>query len=731
MQMSSALHFSYLVIPLWLSWSVANDIYSSGSDDGVEVYSNMSLAEGDHITKPGCPSKCGNLTVPYPFGVGINSGCSINPFFDISCNASFNPPKAFLGSDQLEVEGIYDTKIYIKNRPAFNCFDKSGNLANESHFSMNLSGTPFSLSNENKLTVIGCDDVSELTTSASDYDNYLGLCVAICNKTQDLSNGSCSGIGCCQASIPKGLQVIYLEVTKLNDQNAVQSFNPCGYAFLAEQNSYEFQISDISVDSSLVNKTIGTLPLVIDWAIGHRNCNQIQNTKDFICQGKSVCVDSDTGLGGYQCNCSQGYKGNPYLSPGCQGSYNCSCNHGYYGDGGLDGTGCFFVPSPTKNTLYAGLLIGSVSFLALLLSFWVYKVLKRRKANKLKLKYFKRNGGLMLQQQISAHDHVLEKIRNFTAKELERATDRFNESRIIGKGGQGTVYKGMLSDGRIIAVKKSKQIDKNDQLAEFINEVVILSQINHRNVVKLLGCCLETEVPLLFYEFISNGTLFDLIHDQSTGFPFSWEMRLRIAAEVANALSYLHHATSVPIYHRDMKTNNILLDEKYRAKLADFGISKSVTVDHTHLTTKVKGTFGYLDPEYFQTSKFTGKSDVYSFGVVLVELLTGQKPISTSVTEEERSLVTRFLLTMEENRLQTILDSQIIEQSIDEEILTVAKLAKRCLNLNGRKRPNIKEVAMELDSIRTCENPSIVESNIQEISWVETESLEFSEYRNA
>ncbi|KAI3468211.1 hypothetical protein Pfo_024874 [Paulownia fortunei] len=686
------------------------------------MYSNTSFAEGAHITKPGCPSKCGDLTVPYPFGVDVNASCSINPFFDINCNASFDPPKAFLilGTDKLEVLDIFDTKIRIRNQVAWDCFDQDGNMTQYHDFSMDLSGTPFSFSNENKLTVVGCDDVSFMSRGTDEWDNFISSCVAVCLKPQDLSNGSCSGIGCCQSSIPKGLQSIYAAMSSLNGHTKVQHFNPCGYTFLAEQNSYTFNIPDIS-DSSFVNRTIETVPLVIDWEIGNQTCNQIRNTSEIICQGESVCVDSGTTLGGYRCNCSRGYQGNPYLSPGCQdinecefnpchpkatcinlpGSFNCSCPLNYLGDGKKHGTGCIFLPPPKKTALYAGLGL----FLILTVSFWLYKILKKRRVKQLKQNLFERNGGLLLQQQMSGHDSVLEKMRIFTSKELEKATDRFNESRILGRGGQGTVYKGMLSDGRIVAVKKSMQVD-DDQLVEFINEVVILSQINHRNVVKLLGCCLETEVPLLVYEFIPNGTLYHLIHDDSTDFPFSWDLRLRIAAEIANALAYLHYATSIPIYHRDMKSNNILLDEKYRAKLSDFGISRSVAIDQTHLTTKVKGTFGYLDPEYFQTSKFTEKSDVYSFGVVLVELFTGQKPISTSRTEEERSLVTRFLLTMEENRLKTILDSRIIEQGVKEECLAVANLAKRCLNLNGKKRPTIREVAAELESIRKSQSNS-------------------------
>ena len=226
----------------------------------------------------------------------------------------------------------------------------------------------------------------------------------------------------------------------------------------------------------------------------------------------------------------------------------------------------------------------------------------KRKNIKRKEKFFKRNGGLLLQQQLSSGEANVEKTKLFNSKDLEKATDHFNVNRILGQGGQGTVYKGMLVDGKIVAVKKSKVIDEEKQLEEFINEVVILSQINHRNVVKLLGCCLETEVPLLVYEFIPNGTLSQYLHVQNEEFPLTWDMRLRISTEVARALFYLHSAASLPIYHRDIKSTNILLDDKYRAKIADFGTSRSIAIDQTHLTTVVQGTFGYLDPEYFQSS---------------------------------------------------------------------------------------------------------------------------------
>ncbi|PIN15446.1 Serine/threonine protein kinase [Handroanthus impetiginosus] len=280
----------------------------------------------------------------------------------------------------------------------------------------------------------------------------------------------------------------------------------------------------------------------------------------------------------------------------------------------------------------------------------------------------------------------------------------------------------MLSDGQIVAIKKSQLVDehKSKHLVEqFINEVVILLQINHRNVVKLLGCCLETEVPLLVYEFVPNGTLFHHIHDDNNGpeFPFSWKMRLKIAADVAGALAYLHSATSLSIFHRDIKSSNILLDEKYAAKVSDFGISKSLAIGQTHLTTIANGTFGYIDPEYFQSSQLTEKSDVYSFGVVLVELLTGLVPIIPSTSEEDaKGLASHFLSSMNEDNLDSILDDRVAAEGEREGVVAVAKLARRCLNLNGRKRPNMKEVAMELENVRIGQMGSTVDTRLQQDS---------------
>ncbi|CAJ1971895.1 unnamed protein product [Sphenostylis stenocarpa] len=286
----------------------------------------------------------------------------------------------------------------------------------------------------------------------------------------------------------------------------------------------------------------------------------------------------------------------------------------------------------------------------------------------------------------------------FPAEELKKATENYDERLIIGNGGYGTVFKGILPNNKVVAIKKSKVVDQS-QVEQFINEVVILSQINHRNVVKLIGCCLDTEVPLLVYEFVNNGTLFHHLHDENKASIIPWRIRLRIATETARALTYLHSDASTSIIHRDVKSANILLDDNYTAKVSDFGASRLVPIDQAELATLVQGTFGYLDPEYMQTSRLTQKSDVYSFGVVLVELLTGKKALSFQRSEEERSLSMLFLSNLENKRLFKIIEFGLLTKENKMEIKKFAILASKCLNLKGEERPSMKEVAMELEGI--------------------------------
>ncbi|XP_042012515.1 wall-associated receptor kinase-like 8 isoform X2 [Salvia splendens] len=664
--------------------------------------------------KPGCPARCGNMMIPYPFGVG--SGCSLGSSFNITCNTSTTPPKPYLNISGVNLEVVEigsddPTRIRIWYPYLLYgvCYDlTSGNVTWEDGSYIDLSETQYTLSENNWQTTIGCDDFGTASTYRG-REEYRDACVGYCSISANRSNvGVCPnngysnsvGEGCCRVPIAKGTQLLgvgLLDLTKI--LNRTRLF-PCSYAFVKEKGSinepaYSYNLSILQQRSGAFFEKNEALQVVrLDWRIGDQNCSQAHRNSTYACQANSHCVDFGAEIGGYLCNCSKGYIGNPYLYQGCtdinecddnpcaphakckniHGSFSCSCDSGYNGDGKKGGSGC------TSSMKFV--LIGQGTF------------------GKTKL---------------------------FNAKELEKATDHFNKSRICGRGGQGIVYKGMLSDGTIVAIKKLNKVDEN-QLEQFINEVVILSQINHKNVVRLLGCCLATQDPLLVYEFLPNGTLFDSIHDPKPEFPLTWNMRLKIATDVAGALAYLHFASSVPIYHRDIKSTNILLDEKYVVKVSDFGISKLVEVDQTHLTTVVKGTFGYLDPEYYQTSQYTEKSDVYSFGVVLLELLTGQRPISMERTEVGRNLASHFLAYIGADNLDAILDARVLEEGGKDEVIAVARLARRCLNVRGQMRPTMKEVATELESLVMSQIHPANDMELEEEAIVsEAKDMEFSD----
>ena len=247
-------------------------------------------------------------------------------------------------------------------------------------------------------------------------------------------------------------------------------------------------------------------------------------------------------------------------------------------------------------------------------------------------------------------------------RDLKKATNNFAKSAQIGEGGFGAVYLGKLSDGRRVAIKRSKRQGTEKDREQFLNEVTILSQINHRHLVKLLGCCMESQAALLVFEFVSNGTLQEHLQRRSGDQSLSWGNRLNIAIQTAEALNYLHSGASLPIYHRDVKSANILLDEHFNAKVADFGLSRLVPTEATHVTTlAVQGTLGYIDPDYYTSFKLNDRSDVYSFGVVLLELLSAKPAIDFQRGGDDASLVNFARPHIESRDLEVLIDESLLE----------------------------------------------------------------------
>ncbi|KAH7658437.1 Non-specific serine/threonine protein kinase protein [Dioscorea alata] len=245
----------------------------------------------------------------------------------------------------------------------------------------------------------------------------------------------------------------------------------------------------------------------------------------------------------------------------------------------------------------------------------------------------------------------------FSYRELQEATDNFSESKELGDGGFGTVYKGILQDGRTVAIKRL--YGNNYKRAEqFMNEVAILSRLRHQNLVSLYGSTSRhSRELLLVYEFIPNGTVADHLHGHlSHSSPLPWPIRLNIAIQTATALTYLH-AIQPPIIHRDVKTTNILLDQNFNVKVADFGLSRLVPVDATHVSTAPQGTPGYLDPVYYRCYRLTDKSDVYSFGVVLMELISSKPAVD--VRRSEINLASMAVDKMQRNELEEFVDWRI------------------------------------------------------------------------
>ncbi|KAK2987615.1 hypothetical protein RJ640_011336 [Escallonia rubra] len=309
---------------------------------------------------------------------------------------------------------------------------------------------------------------------------------------------------------------------------------------------------------------------------------------------------------------------------------------------------------------------------------------------------------------------------------LERATNKFDGSKLLGRGGYGSVYKAVLDDGTTVAMKR-RSLSSRQGADEFRSEIELLSRLQHRNIVSLIGYCIDRGEMILVYEYMAKDNLAQNLHG-NYGFPLGWIQRLHICINVARGLDYVHSGASLhSIIHRDVKTSNILLDENFVAKITDFGLSRigranqayyvpdvlgSPSSVDTHISTTVVGTLGYLDPDYFLTNKVTSKSDVYAFGMVLLEVLCGRKAVDMSVDEEERNLARWAMYCIEHGSVERIIDPHLDSRILPDCLKVFVGIARQCLHTRAQKRPTMAEVVVRLEfalTLQRTEGYNIVE----------------------
>ncbi|CAN1190965.1 Wall-associated receptor kinase-like 14 [Linum perenne] len=451
----------------------------------------------------------------------------------------------------------------------------------------------------------------------------------------------------------------------------------------------KFVFSSMAVDdtSGRVDDPVVSLELQrveLEWWLdgscavnGSRSCSRLADCKD-------VKIDHGGGRRqGFRCRCREGLVGDGYNGGGgCRRAPNC--NPSKYMSGKCGGT-------TRIGVLIGGLVAGA----ALMAGAAILCYCITRRSTTLRHRWSARR----LLTEAAGNSSV----PFYAYKEIEKATNGFSEKQRLGTGAYGTVYSGKLDhNDECVAIKKIRHNDP-ESIDQVMNEIKLLSSVSHPNLVRLLGCCIEEGEQILVYEFMPNGTLCQHLQRENGKETLPWSVRLTVATETANAISYLH-SMNPPIYHRDIKSSNILLDYNFKSKVADFGLSRlGMTTESSHISTAPQGTPGYLDPQYHQYFHLSDKSDVYSFGVVLLEIITGLKVVDFSRPHSEVNLAALAVDRIGRGCVDEVIDPYL-EPNRDawtlSSIHNVAELAFRCLAFHGDMRPTMTEVAQELENIR-------------------------------
>lgn len=600
------------------------------------LIASFSINGGSAIT---CP-KCGNTSVPYPLSTGDACG---DPYYRVYCNKEKQQLEFRALSSTYPILSIDATSNRLVIQPASL---ESNSCTSQDYKSQGIllnNSLPFNITDSNTILLLNCSTrllLSPLNCTPA------SLCHQYVQQVEETRICRSSNL-CCTFSA---------------------GASPSSYRIHVWQRGCRAYTSILNLNPALPARE-WRQGVEIQWASPAEPA--CQNSRG--CGPNSQCL-RDPKSRGMRCLCNRNFHWEPTTGI-------CTKD---------------LSPCRIRGVCRRGLLIGGLlsSICAVAGAGGVVAVIYRRKRQV-------REGQSKLAKErasILSVNSGGKSARIFSSKEIKKATKGFAKDRLLGTGGFGEVYKGTLEDGTTVAVKAAK-LGNSKSTEQVLNEVRILSQVNHKYLVKLLGCCVEAEQPLMIYEYIPNGTLYDRLHKA----PFlDWKSRLNIASQTAEALAYLHSAAYTPIYHRDVKSTNILLDENMNAKVSDFGLSRLAEPDLSHISTCAQGTLGYLDPEYYRNYQLTDKSDVYSFGMVLLELVTSQKAIDFSRGADDVNLAVYVMERSEEGKTMEIVDPGLLADSsplVVDSIKAFACLALGCLQEKSRDRPSMKEVAEELQYI--------------------------------
>ncbi|KDP44885.1 hypothetical protein JCGZ_01385 [Jatropha curcas] len=589
-----------------------------------------------------CPN-CGNTAVPYPLSTAPSCG---DQSYKIRCDAgallfdTLNNSYPIISINQADQRLVIKPANPLPNICISSDFTYQGIQLN--------SSLPFNITSHNTVLLLNCSEsILEQPLDCSPAS----LCRLYVNSSRGMES-TCKDASICCTFQAGGSPTKHRIRVRDAGCRAYRSF--------------------VNLDSSLPVDKWPDPGVEIQWALPQEPVCRSQVD----CDGNSTCEPDPNMSWVRRCHCKVGSQWDP-IQGICAETSRCQSS------GGCE--------KSKKTALIAGITSGLIALLMVITIATVlykFKHYKRRKEARERVARDR-------QEILSADGSKAAKL--FTEKEIKKATNNFSKDRLVGAGGYGEVYKGNLDDGTVVAVKCAK-LGNTKGTDQLLNEVRILCQVNHRSLVRLLGCCVELGQPILVYEYISNGTLFD--HLQSEQGQLSWIHRLQIAYDAAECLSYLHISATPPIYHRDVKSSNILLDDKMIARISDFGLSRLAHSDMSHISTCCQGTIGYLDPEYFRKFQLTDKSDVYSFGVVLLELLTSHKAVDFSRREDDVNLVSYVRTMMKEEKLMEVIDRRLKEKASSVELESMkelALLALDCLEDKRENRPSMKEAAEDIE----------------------------------